>query len=304
MARTAGDEEFAEKCDTLFAKGRKFMETELFNGEYYFQKIDLKDRRVLEKYLNSDQEYECYFDESSGEILQQIGKGCIIDSHLGAWYARLYGIGEILDEMQLQSTLDSIIRYNYFERISDVVNPYRNFAVDDESGTIICSWPQGGKPFKGIPYASECMTGFEWALASHLILTGEVAKGEMLAAAIRDRYDGKKRNPWNEIECGSNYARSMAAYAMLQSYSGFTYDMTAKCIGFAPVVPGDFRCFWSLGQVWGSYCRSENGQKIIIGGGEAELEKFELASFTKQYLNGVEFTGKVTVSAGDVLEFI
>ena len=148
------------------------------------------------------------------------------------------------------------------------------------------------------------MTGFEWALASHLVCIGELEKAEMIINAIRDRYDGKKRNPWNEIECGSNYARSMAAYAMLQSYSGFSCDMTEKRIGFAPKITGDFSCFWSIGKVWGSYSRTADGQQITIGGGEVELEKFDLPSFGKQYLNGREFTGKVAIATGDVLKFI
>ena len=303
MAETVGDDEFAATCRKLFDHGRKFMETELFNGEYYFQKIDLKDHEFLKKYLNFDWEDELYFSEEAGEIKHQIGSGCIIDAHLGAWYTKLFGIGEILDAQQVKSTLLAIVRYNFFEKIGKNINPYRNFALENESGTVMCTYPHG-KQYQGIPYGEECMTGFEWALASHLVCIGELEKAEMIINAIRDRYDGKKRNPWNEIECGSNYARSMAAYAMLQSYSGFSCDMTEKRIGFAPKISGDFSCFWSIGKVWGSYSRTADGQQITIGGGEVELEKFDLSSFNKQYLNGREFTGKVAVCTGDVLKFI
>ena len=137
------------------------------------------------------------------------------------------------------------------------------------------------------------MTGFEWAAAAHLIMKGELAKGEALAKAIRDRYDGRKRNPWNEIECGSNYARSMASFAMLQAYSGFKYDMVRGMIGFAPVSEGDFRCFWSLGRVWGEYERRDAKQIIRVLHGTAEFKTFGIFA-QKVLLNGVELAGKMT----------
>ena len=45
---------------------------------------------------------------------------------------------------------------------------------------------------------------------------------------VVDRYDGEKRNTFNEMECGSNYARSMASYSLIPAFSGFTYDMTNR----------------------------------------------------------------------------
>ena len=117
-----------------------------------------------------------------------------------------------------------------------VVNMWRNFSLNDEAGTVICSYPEGAKlPSIPIPYCEETMTGFEYALAGLMISEGYVAEGENIVKAVRDRYDGEKRNPWNEIECGSNYARSMASYALMPIYSGFSFDMTKKHIGFAPI---------------------------------------------------------------------
>ena len=107
------------------------------------------------------------------------------------------------------------------------------------------------------------MTGFEWAFATHLAWRGLAKEAETVAAAIRARYDGAKRNPWNEIECGSNYARAMAAYGMLQAFSGFHYDMVRGEIGFAPRLPGAFSCFWSIGRAWGVYSHAASGRERI-----------------------------------------
>ena len=164
-----------------------------------------------------------------------------------------------------------------------------------------------------LPYNSETMTGFEWAVAAHLVMTGEPEKGEELARAIRRRYDGRRRNPWNEIECGSNYARSMASYAMLQAYSGFCYDMVRGMIGFTPVLSGDFRCFWSLGTVWGTFERSGQEQKLHILYGEAEFSAFRIPAESAAR-NGTALAGKrkdgewipaepVRLRAGDRLTF-
>jgi hypothetical protein len=42
------------------------------------------------------------------------------------------------------------------------------------------------------------------------------------------------RNPWNEYECGSYYARAMASYALLGALSGFRYSAVAQTLWFGP----------------------------------------------------------------------
>lgn len=85
-----------------------------------------------------------------------------------------------------------------------------------------------------------------------MIQEGMVEEGLKLVRGVRDRYDGEKRNPWNEIECGSNYARSMAAFALLPAFSGMRFDMGRKELGFAPIVKGEFSCLWSLDSGFGT----------------------------------------------------
>jgi hypothetical protein len=159
----------------------------------------------------------------------------------------------------------------------EVVNSWRNFALNDESGTVICSYPKDRKkPSVPILYNQETMTGFEYALAGLMLSQGFISEGESIVKAVRKRYDGEKRNPWNEIECGNNYARSMASYALLLIYSGFSFDMTKKHIGFKPIVEGDGNYFWSVGNSYGNMQFIGEKATLSVMGNEIELSSFGL----------------------------
>ncbi|MBR4223108.1 MAG: hypothetical protein IKR81_18260 [Victivallales bacterium] len=287
MARICGDEAFGDLCDSIYRKGRKWCEEHLFNGEYFAQQVDVKDHRKFVSYANKydspnpDEQVarleDYYWNSEVGEIKYQIGGGCEIDSHLGQLYASLYGIGEIWDARMNDSTLDAIFKYNYKPSMRDWANTWRVYALNDEAGTVMCTWPHAeSKPAIPLGYNCEVMTGFEWAFGVHLALRGKLREAEAVASAIRGRYDGKKRNPWNEIECGNNYARALASYAMLQAFSGFRYDMSKKMIGFKPQGSGEFRCFWALGSAWGVFEVHDGVQKVQLLHGILELERLAI----------------------------
>ena len=159
-----------------------------------------------------------------------------------------------------------------------VVNMWRNFALNDEAGTIICSYPEGTKqPSIPIPYCEETMTGFEYALAGLMIAEGYVKEGESMVKAVRDRYDGEKRNPWNEIECGSNYARSMASFALMPIYSGFTFDMTQKHVRFAPA-SGVGKYLFSVGESWGTVELGDNTCCLTVLGDPLSLNSISVSN--------------------------
>ena len=84
-----------------------------------------------------------------------------------------------------------------------------------------------------------------------------------MIGAVRERYNGKNRNPYNEIECGSNYARSMASFALLNIYSGFEFDMTRGYLGFYPLVGGKSQFLFSIADSWGT---------VNFGDGEVVLK--------------------------------
>ena len=296
MGRACGDPQFSELSMEIFKRGREWTERNLFNGEYYIQKLDIGDASAVVPFLQKGETAEDnpYFDAEHREIKYQIGEGCSIDSHLAQWHASLYGLGEILSPETVKSTLRAIYKYNYKKSIRDVVNPWRSFCLNDESGCLICSWPEGTrKPYIPIPYNSETMHGFEWAAASHMAMCGMEKEAETIAKSIRDRYDGRKRNPWNEIECGSNYARSMAAFSMIQAFSGFRYDMTRGMIGFKNH-PSGFSCFWSLGTIWGKFRTEENRAELHILSGQAVFREILIGTGVSADVNGKTAAGHGT----------
>ena len=161
-------------------------------------------------------------------------------------------------------------------------NTFRLFAVNDEAGAIICDYPEGAvKPAIPIPYSQESMHGFEYAFAGLLISRGFVDEGLRIVRGVRDRYAGDNRNPWNEIECGSNYARSMASFALLPIMSGMRFDMTQGMLGFDPVVrSGFFQCVWAVGSAWGNVRIGDNTTIEIISG-ELKLRQLEFPYLTQ-----------------------
>lgn len=268
MAEILEDKDFQSKCQSLFEKGKAWSEKNLFNGKYFHQKIDIRNRELLEKYDKGDSligtsAVEDYWSEELGELKYQIGEGCSIDQVLGQWHANLIGLGEIFSQDKVRSALQSIYKWNYRPSLRYHVNPCRIFGLNDDSGTLICAYPDScEKPVIPVPYAEETMHGFEYQAAVNMIQEGMVAQGLELVRAVRNRYDGEFRNPWNEIECGSNYARSMSSFALLPAFSGMVADMGKGALSFAPIIHDTFSCLWSLDSGFGTI-EFKNQQAIL-----------------------------------------
>lgn len=273
MAEHVGDSAMAEECRRLYENGSEWTEKNLFNGSYYIQKIDLSDKSIVEKH---HMPLARFWNEETGELQFQLSDGCEIDQLLGQWHARLSGLGDIFDARHRHTAAKSLAKNN-IKCMRDVVNPWRIFAINDEVGAVILTFPEGSHPPVNPPFSySECMNGFEFALAGTLISEGLVSEGVGLIRAVRDRYDGEKRNPFNEIECGSNYSRSLAAFAILPLLSGFKYDMTAATIGFDPVTDEPMRVVWSAADGWGTFERTANRVRIVKKSGSVPFTRIEL----------------------------
>ena len=215
------------RYETLYNKGREYLETKLWNGEYFYQEVEWK---TLEAKLDTSNE-----NEHCRELLEkegpkyQYGKGCISDGVLGAWMAKVCGLGEILDSEKVKKHLLSVYKYNFKKSLVNHSNPQRpGYAVGNEGGLLLCTWKAGEKPSLPFVYSDEVWTGIEYQVASHLISYGFISEGMDIVTAVRDRYDGEKRNPYNEYECGHWYARAMSSYALIQAMTGARYDAFEK----------------------------------------------------------------------------
>ncbi len=274
MAAYLGEDAKAAEYLELYEKGRGYTSQQLFNGKWFFQKVNLEDKAILDHFGAAEQ----YWNEEAGQIKYQIGQGSEIDQMLGQWHAELLGLGDVFEPEQVQTALDTMLEQNFKPSMREFANPWRLFAVNDEAGTVMCEYPAGAvKPAIPVPYCEECMTGFEYAFAGLLAANHRVEEALKVIKAVRDRYDGKKRNPWNEIECGNNYARSMASFALLPIFAGFTYDIPRGYVGFAPLdCQEDFSCFWCLEPGWGCFRRTGNTHTLEIQEGNLTLSAFGL----------------------------
>ncbi|MHB0858733.1 MAG: GH116 family glycosyl-hydrolase [Anaerolineae bacterium] len=244
MARYLGDLEAAETYREVFEKGRARMERELYNGAYYVQ---VYDPEIAQKY--------------------QYGAGCLSDQMIGQWFAHLAGLGYLFEPEHARSAVKAVFDHNWRTDFWEHANPQRIYALNDEQGLLLCSWPNGGRPELPFVYSDEVWCGIEYQVASHLIYEGLVVEGLAIVKGLRDRHDGQRRNPWNEFECGSHYARSLASWSVLTALSGYRFDLPHKALGFAPCLyVEDWTAFWSTGTGWGTFA-----QQLADGRGEASL---------------------------------
>ena len=249
MARAVGDSPSAETYRRLFERGSRWIDANLFNGEYYIQQIRGFRNDEIAKNLRSDMGSE---DTLNPEY--QVGAGCLVDQLVGQYLADVCGLGALVSPDKIQAALRSIYHYNYKRNLAEHDNVQRTFALNDEASLVICDYGRATRPRIPFPYFAETMTGFEYTAAVLMMNWGMVEEGLECVRNIRDRYDGEKRNPWDEAECGHHYARAMSAWSAVLALSGFSYDGASASVVAAPLVAKDnFNSFWSTGTGWGTY---------------------------------------------------
>ena len=165
-----------------------------------------------------------------------------------------------------------------------------------EPGLLLCTWPNGGKPTLPFVYSDEVWTGIEYQVASHLIAEGFVNEGLTIVKALRSRYDGRTRNPWNEYECGNYYARAMASYALLGALAGFRYSAVQRTLWFGPQLAGrPFRTFFSTASAFGTIELGVHSLSVQLLEGVLPLEKLVLTDGTQ--LRTLEWKATLQVGA-------
>jgi hypothetical protein len=167
--------------------------------------------------------------------------------------ASVCGLDEFLDREKVESHLLSVHKHNLKADLSHHANPQRPaYALGEEGGLLLCTWPKGGELSLPFVYSSEVWTGIEYQVASHLMMLGHVEAGLEIVRTARDRYDGRVRNPFNEYECGHWYARAMSSYALLQGMTGVRYDAVDKSLAIGSGIRGDFRAFLCTASGYGT----------------------------------------------------
>ncbi|MFH1747185.1 MAG: GH116 family glycosyl hydrolase [Planctomycetota bacterium] len=238
--------------------GRAFLETQLYNGEYFYQLVRTEGLNAKFQALDTAANGPGY-----GEIVTalneqgpkyQYGTGCLSDGVLGFWMARVCGLEQdIVDPAKVRSNLRAIHCYNLRRDLSDHANPQRPaFALGRDGGLLLCTWPHGGVPALPFVYSDEVWTGIEYQVATHLMMLGMVDEGREIVRICRDRYDGRVRNPFNEYECGHWYARALSSYALLQGLTGVRYDAVDQTLYIDSRVGDSFRGFLATATGFGT----------------------------------------------------
>lgn len=275
MARHLGDIQFAETCHNLFEKGSQWLDENLFNGEYYQQQVrPISDRSKIAPSLIVGMGAE-----NPAAPDHQLGPGCLVDQLVGQFMAHVCDLGYLLKPENVRKALASILKYNRKSELHEHFNCLRSFALADESGLLMASYPKG-RPLNPFPYFTEVMTGFEYVAAVGMLYEGMTPDGLDCIRAVRERYDGRKRNPFDEAECGHHYARAMASWAAVLALSGFHYSGVTGVMTFSPVAG---RFFWSTGWAWGTCEMSRLGANMVaqltVKFGRLKISRLKLRDF-------------------------
>jgi len=277
MARYLGDDEFAATCRRLFDHGSKWADENLFNGEYYEHQV--RPPKSLDQFRGG-----LGFGPSSiGDPAFQLGPGCLVDQLVGQYMAHICGLGYLLKPAHVRKTLRSILKYNWRDNFFGHFNNFRSFVLGEEQALLMAAYPKN-RPKRPFPYFAEVMTGFEYTAAVGMLQEGQTDAGLKVIRAIRARYDGKKRSPFDEAECGHHYARAMASWAAVLTLTGFAYSGVEKSIKFAPVrAAKPVTWFWSNGYAWGTLRQKKTRNKIDLDltvlHGQLTLRRLELSGF-------------------------
>jgi uncharacterized protein (DUF608 family) len=272
MAHYMSDTEFEETCTDLFIRGGKWIDKNIFNGEFYFQQIQpVKSVNDVAKGIISG-------DGSSAtpDPAFQIGEGCLADQLVGQNMAFICGLGYLSDSNNIKKAMASIWKYNHVNNIGERFNNMRSYALGDESGVVVTVYPDPSKrPKIPLSYAFEVWTGMEYTVATGMIYQGMDKEGLQVIKDVRNRYDGYKRNPFNEEECGNHYARAMASWSAIPAISRFNYSGVDKTFSITSK-PGNY--FWSNGYSWGNVNVNSNNVTIAVHHGRLVVRMIRLSN--------------------------
>lgn len=308
MARAVGDDKASREYEELFRTGSQKYDQWLWNGNYYIQQVAVAPGLKVPDWLQTpaiEKDQAGFSDQSSQEVLQnavaptdiapkyQYGAGCLADQLLGQYEAFVTGMGYLMQPEHVRQALKAIFEHNFQTDMSTYPNVQRVYALNDEAGLLLCSWPNGHRPRLPFVYSDEVWTGIEYQVAASLIYAGWLDEGLTIVKAVRDRHDGYRRNPWDEFECGHHYARAMASWAVLLALSGYHYDGVTGAMQFFPALQQThFQSFWSTGTGWGHFSQTPDQISLQVNFGRLSLQQFNFQQNHAVQLSQILLQGK------------
>ncbi|MBK7711513.1 MAG: hypothetical protein IPJ37_11555 [Bacteroidales bacterium] len=268
------DKEMASRCRKLFLSGSKWTDENLFNGEYYIHKIIVPEKESIpvEQLVGMGS-------SDYGNPDYQLGQGCLVDQLVGQYLAHVCGLGYLVKKENVAKTLQSIMKYNYKSDLTDHFNCFRSYALGNEAALLMAAYPKS-RPVNPFPYFTEVMTGFEYAAAIGMLYEGQTTDGLKCISNIRDRYDGRKRSPFDEAECGHHYGRAMDSWSAILALTGFHYSGVTKELKFGDI---SGKYFWSEGYAYGTVEISKSGEDRLLTlnvlNGKLDLSKISITGY-------------------------
>ena len=293
MALHLRQDDFATTCRALYESGRRWTDAHLFNGDYY-------EHHVRPPKRARDVAPSLRLSMGAADVTRpdyQLANGCLVDQLVGQFMAHVCGLGYLVKRANVRKTLRSIVKYNRRRGFVDHFNCMRSYAMGEESALLMASYPHG-RPANPFSYFTEVMTGFEYTAAIGMLYEGQTSAGLRSIADVRNRYDGAKRSPFDEAECGHHYARAMIAWASHLALTGFHFSAVDEVMTFA-AKPG--RWFWSNGSAWGTVTiRRAKSFRVSLQmlSGKLRLKRFVLSGAGK-----CDFGRGIALSDGQVRRF-
>ena len=297
MAVAMGDHQKSKEYLEVYQKGAQLLVDSLWNGDYFIQVVVNDPDLYDEDHLSPP--------DADGKRIPkyQYGNGCLADQVLGQYMAFISGLGYIAEAEKIDKALMSVYSNNFMESLRNYHNVQRVYGLNDEAGMVLCTWPKGDRPVLPFVYAEEIWSGVEYQMAASLIYAGKVKEGLRVAEAVQNRYNGRKRNPFEHAESGVHYARALSAWSMLLALSGFEFDGVKKELAFAPKVnPKEiFRTFWSTGAAWGNLVINRKEVQLEVIHGKLEINKLSVKKWNAHKPQIWNYPGGKTVSEGEIL---
>ncbi|XP_057299681.1 uncharacterized protein LOC130630273 [Hydractinia symbiolongicarpus] len=263
MSKIMNDSEFEAICHDRFLLGTVNLDKQCFtNGKWYTQVVDPNHPSNL------------------------LGDSTQIGAMYGQWWAHILGLGYLLPPDHIKSHLKYTYLRNYVASFDPATQKPRVFCDQRDSNWVTAKWDDGDTPSNPLRYSSEwAWSGVIYPFAALLLTEGMTLEGLDVLKKTREMYDGTRRSPWNEIECGDHYSRPMSAFSLFVIASGQDWSFTQSGdvnLRFNPVISTqDFNGFFALGSCWGTFSQTRNTNnstsvKLKIEYGELKLAKLRL----------------------------